>query len=109
MKSTYQIHFWNGQIPSIIVSSVQSFNHSILIRFCRSDDESEYSEASEDETEDSEDLGSEEESGKDWSDLEREAAEDDANYSNRGDDAYAHKKKSSHDRRDKGKSSKNHR
>lgn len=55
------------------------------------------------------DLGSEEESGKDWSDLEREAAEDDANYSNKHDDSIAQKKKSSHDRRDKHKNSKNHR
>lgn len=59
-------------------------------------------------------LGTDEESGKDWSDLEREAAEDDKNY---GKDDYltaTHKnKKSSHDRdrnhRDKNKSSKNHR
>lgn len=55
-------------------------------------------------------LGSDEESGKDWSDLEREAAEDDANYSTKQEDSYASKKKSrSHDRRDKHKSSKNHR
>ena len=55
------------------------------------------------------DLGSDEESGKDWSDLEREAAEDDANYSNK-DDSFERKKKSSHsDRRDKHKSSKHHR
>lgn len=82
--------------------------NSISILICRSDDESEYSEASEDESEESEDeLGSDEESGKDWSDLEREAAEDDANFSNP--DAYANKKKSSNDRRDKSKSSKNHR
>lgn len=74
-----------------------------------SDEDSEYSEASEDESEDSEDLGSEEESGKDWSDLEREAAEDDANYSTKHEDTYVQKKKSSHDRRDKHKSSKNHR
>ncbi|XP_012226893.1 FACT complex subunit spt16 isoform X2 [Linepithema humile] len=40
-----------------------------------SDDDTEYSEASEDN--DSEELGSSEESGKDWSDLEREAAEED--------------------------------
>lgn len=55
-------------------------------------------------------LGSDEESGKDWSDLEREAAEDDANYSNKHEDAFAQKKKSSsHDRRDKHKSSRHHR
>lgn len=41
-------------------------------------EDSEFSEASEDEDDsESEDLGSEEESGKDWSDLEREAAEED--------------------------------
>lgn len=55
------------------------------------------------------DLGSDEESGKDWSDLEREAAEDDANYSNKHEDSFAQKKKPIHDRRDKHKSSKNHR
>lgn len=96
-------------LKPFFVKQFISFTDFISIRFCRSDDESEYSEASEDETEDSEDLGSEEESGKDWSDLEREAAEDDANYSNRGEDSYVQKKKSSHDRRDKNKSSKNHR
>lgn len=100
-----------------------------------SDEDSEYSEASEDESDEEDDdgkhdrgffihgkpshdltnrfesteLGSDEESGKDWSDLEREAAEDDANYSNKQEDSYAHKKKSSHDRRDKHKSSKSHR
>ncbi|XP_043473155.1 FACT complex subunit spt16 isoform X2 [Leptopilina heterotoma] len=43
-----------------------------------SEDESEYSEASEDsESGEDDDLGSSEESGKDWSDLEREAAEED--------------------------------
>ncbi|XP_012262987.2 FACT complex subunit spt16 isoform X2 [Athalia rosae] len=41
-----------------------------------SDDDSEYSEASED-SDSEEELGSSEESGKDWSDLEREAAEED--------------------------------
>lgn len=56
-------------------------------------------------------LGSEEESGKDWSDLEREAAEEDKNY-NKEDYPQAtggsHKsKKSDRDRdRDKHKSSK---
>lgn len=55
-------------------------------------------------------LGSEEESGKDWSDLEREAAEDDANYSNKAEGFSTHKKKSSRDdRRDKHKSSKHNR
>ncbi|XP_053994526.1 FACT complex subunit spt16 isoform X1 [Hylaeus volcanicus] len=42
-----------------------------------SDDDSEYSEASEDSDSEGEELGSSEESGKDWSDLEREAAEED--------------------------------
>lgn len=56
------------------------------------------------------DLGSDEESGKDWSDLEREAAEDDANYTSKRDEpSFSHKKKSSHDRRDKHKSSKHNR
>lgn len=54
-------------------------------------------------------LGTDEESGMDWSDLEREAAEDDAER----DDGFVPKKKPSHDRdrnrRDKHKSSKNHR
>lgn len=51
-------------------------------------------------------MGSEEESGKDWSDLEREAAEDDANREDYGNRSIAHKpKKASHDRRDKHKSS----
>lgn len=56
-------------------------------------------------------LGSDEESGKDWSDLEREAAEDDANYSTKQEDSYSskHKKSRNNDRRDKHKSSKNHR
>ncbi|XP_050429833.1 FACT complex subunit spt16-like isoform X2 [Adelges cooleyi] len=42
-----------------------------------SDDGSEYSEASEDSDSEEEELGSSDESGKDWSDLEREAAEED--------------------------------
>ncbi|XP_058807704.1 FACT complex subunit spt16 isoform X2 [Phymastichus coffea] len=42
-----------------------------------SDDDSDYSEASEDSDSEEEELGSSEESGKDWSDLEREAAEED--------------------------------
>ncbi|XP_031631235.1 FACT complex subunit spt16 isoform X2 [Contarinia nasturtii] len=73
-----------------------------------SDEDSEYSEASEDESdeEDDDELGSDEESGKDWSDLEREAAEDDANYSNKHEEVFVGKKKSSHDRHDKHKSSK---
>ncbi|KAL0117373.1 hypothetical protein PUN28_010305 [Cardiocondyla obscurior] len=63
-----------------------------------SDDDSEYSEASEDS--DSEELGTSEESGKDWSDLEREAAEEDKE---RGDERYrddysSSKKKKAHRR-----------
>lgn len=60
----------------------------------------------------SSDLGSEEESGKDWSDLEREAAEEDKNYGNKEDFSVNPKssKKPSHDRdrhhRDKHKSTK---
>ncbi|XP_033331841.1 SPT16 homolog, facilitates chromatin remodeling subunit dre4 isoform X2 [Megalopta genalis] len=50
-----------------------------------SDDDSEYSEASEDSDSEEEELGSSEESGKDWSDLEREAAEEDKE---RGDDQF---------------------
>lgn len=53
-------------------------------------------------------LGSEEESGKDWSDLEREAAEEDSNF-NKSDYPEAnskHKKSSGRDsHRDKHKSS----
>ncbi|KAK1121312.1 splicing associated factor Dre4 [Melipona bicolor] len=50
-----------------------------------SDDDSEYSEASEDSDSEEEELGSSEESGKDWSDLEREAAEEDKE---RGEDRF---------------------
>ncbi|KAK2578648.1 hypothetical protein KPH14_012137 [Odynerus spinipes] len=50
-----------------------------------SDDDSEYSEASEHSDSEEEELGSSEESGKDWSDLEREAAEEDKE---RGDGRY---------------------
>ncbi|XP_015604416.1 FACT complex subunit spt16 isoform X2 [Cephus cinctus] len=64
-----------------------------------SDDDSEYSEASEDSDSEEEELGSSEESGKDWSDLEREAAEEDKERSDeRFRDDYnstANKKKSS--------------
>lgn len=62
-----------------------------------SDDSEDYSEASEDDDSASdEDLGTDEESGKDWSDLEREAAEEDRN---REKDGYAEEprtKKRSH-------------
>ncbi|KAG5683886.1 hypothetical protein PVAND_013146 [Polypedilum vanderplanki] len=64
------------------------------------DSDSEYSEASEDEDdESSEDLGSDEESGKDWSDLEREAAEEDREKERYHDDdksGHRSKHKSSH-------------
>lgn len=57
---------------------------------------SEYSEASEDDDDDSsEEMGSEEESGKDWSDLEREAAEEDRDRERYGDDKIRTKHKSS--------------
>lgn len=56
------------------------------------------------------DLGSDEESGKDWSDLEREAEEEDNNFVNKEDYSSIHKKPSSHSsgrhHRDKHKSSK---
>ncbi|XP_055534629.1 FACT complex subunit spt16 isoform X2 [Wyeomyia smithii] len=61
-----------------------------------SDDSEDYSEASEDDESGSEDLGSEEESGKDWSDLEREAAEEDRNRDNDDFDDSRHSKKRSH-------------
>jgi hypothetical protein len=58
---------------------------------------SEYSEASEDDDDDSsEEMGSEEESGKDWSDLEREAAEEDREREIHGNDKSRPKHKSSH-------------
>ncbi|KAL1140968.1 hypothetical protein AAG570_000894 [Ranatra chinensis] len=83
-----------------------------------SDDDSDYSEASEDSGSE-EGLGSSDESGKDWSDLEREAAEEDReraqdfedDYSSRkggkrggGSEKYSSPKRSKHDK-DKHKSS----
>ncbi|XP_074105983.1 SPT16 homolog, facilitates chromatin remodeling subunit dre4 isoform X1 [Cotesia typhae] len=63
-----------------------------------SDEDSDYSEASEDSESEEEELGSSEESGKDWSDLEREAAEEDNERSNYPADTYSkNKKKSKHD------------
>ncbi|KAK0174573.1 hypothetical protein PV327_010331 [Microctonus hyperodae] len=65
-----------------------------------SDDDSDYSEASEESDSEAEELGSSEESGKDWSDLEREAAEEDKErLDDRFRDDYnsAKKKKSSHE------------
>ncbi|KFB51536.1 AGAP006817-PA-like protein [Anopheles sinensis] len=61
-------------------------------------DSEDYSEASEDDDSGSEeDLGSDEESGKDWSDLEREAAEEDRNREKDDfDDRGASKKRSHH-------------
>ncbi|XP_076248178.1 SPT16 homolog, facilitates chromatin remodeling subunit dre4 isoform X1 [Calliopsis andreniformis] len=60
-----------------------------------SDDDSEYSEASEDSDSEEEELGSSEESGKDWSDLEREAAEEDKERGEYHDDYNSTKKKKS--------------
>lgn len=62
------------------------------------DSDSEYSEVSEDveEDESSDDLGSDEESGKDWSDLEREAAEEDREKDKYTDGPPKAKHKSSH-------------
>jgi hypothetical protein len=58
---------------------------------------SEYSEASEgDDDDSSEEMGSEEESGKDWSDLEREAAEEDREREIHGTEKVRPKHKSSH-------------
>ncbi|XP_022164066.1 FACT complex subunit spt16 isoform X1 [Myzus persicae] len=65
-------------------SDVESFEES-------DDDGSEYSEASEDSDDDEEELGSSDESGKDWSDLEREAAEEDRDR-NEFQDEYSKKK-----------------
>lgn len=59
-----------------------------------SEEESDYSDASEDESDISEDeMGSSEESGKDWSDLEREAAAADRDASDFDDDSIDRKKK----------------
>ncbi|KAK7862745.1 hypothetical protein R5R35_002513 [Gryllus longicercus] len=55
-------------------------------------EDSEYSEYSEDSESEEEELGSSEESGKDWSDLEREAAEADKELTN-FEDEYANSKK----------------
>lgn len=56
-----------------------------------SEDDSDYSEASEDSGTE-EELGSSDESGKDWSDLEREAAEEDREKEDDFDDEYAKSK-----------------
>ncbi|KAJ3655182.1 hypothetical protein Zmor_014319 [Zophobas morio] len=67
-----------------------------------SEEDSEYSEGDTDETDDSvsgeDDLGSDEESGKDWSDLEREAAEEDRErtFDETFDRKKAHHKSSKH-------------
>ncbi|KAI5717065.1 hypothetical protein M8J76_017015 [Diaphorina citri] len=61
------------------------------------EEDSEYSEASEESDESEEELGSSEESGKDWSDLEAEAAEEDKHRGQYNDDFNdRHKGKSSH-------------
>ncbi|XP_074027256.1 SPT16 homolog, facilitates chromatin remodeling subunit dre4 [Leptinotarsa decemlineata] len=80
-----------------------------------SEEDSEYSEGdTEDDSGSEEDLGSEEESGKDWSDLEREAAEEDRERAYTGDDdKYAssknrHKSSSSSKDKDRGKSNSSH-
>ncbi|KAK9503561.1 hypothetical protein O3M35_010094 [Rhynocoris fuscipes] len=57
-----------------------------------SDDDSDYSEASEDSGTE-EELGSSDESGKDWSDLEREAAEEDRERGDEYNDEYARSKR----------------
>lgn len=71
-----------------------------ILKFTEDEDSemSEYSEASEDDDDDdsSEEMGSEEESGKDWSDLEREAAEEDREREIHGDDKHRTKTKGSH-------------
>lgn len=74
-------------------------------------DSEDYSEASEDDDSGSEeDLGSEEESGKDWSDLEREAAEEDRNRDKDDfvDDRHSSKKRSHHSSPSKGGSRDKH-
>lgn len=61
-----------------------------------SEEDSEYSEGDTESDGDSEEeLGSEEESGKDWSDLEREAAEEDRERNNKYEDDFDKKKVSS--------------
>ncbi|XP_014244216.1 FACT complex subunit spt16 isoform X2 [Cimex lectularius] len=57
-----------------------------------SDDDSDYSEASEDSGSE-EELGSSDESGKDWSDLEREAAEEDRERGDDFNDDYSSRKR----------------
>ncbi|KAJ8681349.1 hypothetical protein QAD02_017136 [Eretmocerus hayati] len=66
-----------------------------------SDEDSEYSEASEDSESDEEELGSSEESGKDWSDLEREAAEEDKERGDDFGDDYSKGKKDKHSSKDR--------
>lgn len=65
------------------------------------DDDSEFSEASEDESDEdsSDELGSDEESGKDWSDLEREAAEEDRERERDGPISTKHKSSHKHSSR----------
>lgn len=77
-----------------------------------SDDDSEYSEGdTEGDTDSEEELGSDEESGKDWSDLEREAAEEDRErrtYEEEGGYAGAKSKSSSSSRPRESSSSNRH-
>lgn len=87
----------NPPMPSLKVKLLFLFQdmklHSLFASTEEEDSEmSEYSEASEDADDDSsEEMGSEEESGKDWSDLEREAAEEDRDRERYGDDKHKHK------------------
>lgn len=74
-------------------------------------DSEDYSEASEeDDTGSDEDLGSDEESGKDWSDLEREAAEEDRNRDKDDyvEDRHSSKKRSHHSSSKSSSRDKNH-
>lgn len=74
-------------------------------------DSEDYSEASEDDDSASdEDLGSDEESGKDWSDLEREAAEEDRNRDKDDyvEDRHSSKKRSHHSSSKSSSRDKNH-
>uniref|UniRef100_A0AAU7BN93 FACT complex subunit n=1 Tax=Henosepilachna vigintioctopunctata TaxID=420089 RepID=A0AAU7BN93_9CUCU len=65
-----------------------------------SDDDSEYSEGVTESDDSEEELGSDEESGKDWSDLEREAAEEDRERNNKFEDDFDRKKGSSKSSKD---------
>ncbi|XP_034945405.1 FACT complex subunit spt16 isoform X2 [Chelonus insularis] len=73
-----------------------------------SDDDSDYSEASEESDSEEEELGSSEESGKDWSDLEREAAEEDKERGDNRYEDYSKKKKTKHESPSKHRHSSKH-